>query len=374
MDQILPEFQNFLHSKKLVPQKHVSFYALWVNKFLYYSNNNQSVTLNHRIEKFLSSLKEKKSLAYWQIQQAETALTLYIQNFLNNDTSTISPNEEKVPQLIHSLEAAVKKMREAIRLKHYSYRTERSYIDWTKRFYTYVIQENKEKVETSGPDAADVKNYLSHLALKHRVSSSTQNQAFNALLFLFREILEKDLSGLGKTVRAKRGPKLPTVLSVDEVKELFQYIEEKHLLMVELIYGAGLRLMELARLRIKDIDFESNLLFIRSGKGDKDRSTLLPEHIKSKLFLRLEKVKTLHIKDLKAGHGEVYLPNALDRKYPNMGKEWGWQYAFPSASLSVDPRSGKVRRHHINEKTIQNAVKKAKRRSTLTLPLTMITY
>ncbi|MDH4233440.1 MAG: integron integrase [Nitrospirota bacterium] len=251
-------------------------------------------------------------------------------------------------------------MKRIIRLKHYAYSTERSYLDWAKRFFRYVH-------ETKGNDALfasdDIKQYLSHLAIKQRVSASTQNQAFNALLFLFRDVLGQDIGNLGDTVRAKRGTRLPVVLTNDEVKALFSTMSGTGLLIAQVIYGSGLRLMELARLRVMDIDFDMQVITVRNGKGDKDRTTVLPESVKNRLRDHIEKVKTLHEKDLAAGYGEVYLPDALAKKYKNANKEWGWQYVFPSARLSVDPRSGKVRRHHISETAIQsaiaNAVKKA---------------
>ena len=195
--------------------------------------------------------------------------------------------------------------------------------------------------------------------MKRHVSSSTQNQAFNALLFLFRDVLKIAIDDLSQTVRAKRGQRLPVVLSVEEVQEIFKHVEGTNLLILQLLYGSGLRLMELARLRVKDIDFSASLLFVRNSKGDKDRTTMLPEAVTASLRSHLEKVKVIHEKDLASGYGEVFLPDALERKYPNAAKEWGWQYVFPSSKPSVDPRSGKIRRHHINEKTVQNAVKEA---------------
>jgi integron integrase len=215
-----------------------------------------------------------------------------------------------------------------------------------------------KKINVVECDGDDVKNFLSHLVLRHQVSSSTQNQAFNALLFLFREVLKRDLGDISGTVKAKRGIKLPVVLSVEEVKELLSHLSGRGLLIAQLLYGSGLRLMECARLRVKDIDFDGNLLYVRSGKGDHDRTTVLPEAAKPGLKSHLEKVKALHEKDLAAGYGEVYLPDALDRKYPNAGKLWGWQYVFPAQQLSIDPRSGKIRRHHITDKAIQSAIRK----------------
>ena len=197
------------------------------------------------------------------------------------------------------------------------------------------------------------------------MSSSTQNQAFNALLFLFREVLRKKLDDLSGTVRAKRGTRLPVVLSVDEVQRLLSCLSGRNLLIAQLLYGAGLRLMECARLRVQDVDFEADVILVRSGKGDNDRSTMLPKAAKDGLLTHLEEVRALHEKDLAAGYGDVHLPDALARKYPNAGKEWGWQYVFPAGNLSVDPRSGKVRRHHVSDTAIQNAMKVALRQAAI---------
>ena len=217
--------------------------------------------------------------------------------------------------------------------------------------------------QKQGAGETDVREFLSHLAIKQRVSSSTQNQAFNALLFLFREVLKIDLHDLSKTVRAKRGPKVPSVLTQDEVRNLLQQLKEKDRLLVHVLYGTGMRLMEVARLRVQDIDFGLNSIIVRAGKGDKDRITVMPEAIKTALGDHLANVKIIHEKDLEKGFGEVYLPEALDKKYPNAAREWGWQYVFPSATLSVDPRSGKVRRHHISPSSIQNIVADAVRKA-----------
>jgi integron integrase len=302
-------------------------------------------------------LKSQKNIADWQSKQAEKALRLYIHRFLDGKTSVLSPNLAQEKSL--DLSKIVADMRQAIRIKHYSYSTERSYIEWVERFIDYTSNIKRKDLRAAGLDSGDVKDFLSYLALKRRVSSSTQNQAFNALLFLFRSVLKTELGDLSKTVRAKRGEKLPVVLSPEEMQALLKHIKGLSLLIVQLLYGSGLRLMELARLRVKDIDSGQNLIFVRGSKGDKDRTTILPQAVKDILKSHLDEVKKLHDKDLAEGYGEVYLPDALERKYLNAAKEWAWQYAFPSSKLSVDPRSGKIRRHHISEKTIQNAVKEA---------------
>jgi integron integrase len=354
-NRIFPEFQDFLLSRSLVPAKNAPFYAHWVSKFFAFSNRNQYLGSNLRVLKFLNHLKSQKKTADWQIKQAEEALRLYFHHFLNGKTPVLSPDS---PQKgFPDVSKILSNMRQVLRIKHYSYRTERSYLEWVERFMDYTSKVKKKDVPVAGLDSDDVKDFLSYLALTRKVSSSTQNQAFNALLFLFRDVLKIELGDMSQTVRAKRGQKLPVVLSPEEVQALFKNVKGLNLLILQLLYGSGLRLMELARLRVKDVDFASNLIFVRGSKGDKDRTTILPQTVKDRLKLHLDEVKMLHERDSAEGHGEVYLPDALERKYPNAAKEWGWQYVFPSSKLSVDPRSGKIRRHHISEKAIQNAVK-----------------
>lgn len=359
MDKILPEFQKFLREHKFVSEKNIPFYAYRASQFLAFSNKNENLSLPLRTEKFLNELKAKRNMHDWQINQAEESVKLYVGPFMKNNPAVFDLDSSKNKIKNFNLSSLSEEIRKAIRIKHYSYSTERTYIDWVKRFYDYMMDIKKKDFDINSVNSEDVKDYLSYLALQKMVSASTQNQAFNALLFLFKNILNIELKDLSETARAKRGIKLPVVLSVEEVQKLFKHIKDRETLMVQLLYGSGLRLMELMRLRVKDIDFGSNLIFVRDGKGDKDRSTILPETVKLQLQSHLEKVKILHDEDLKSGHGDVYLPDALDRKYPNAGKEWYWQYVFPSLRLSVDPRSGKIRRHHISEKTIQNIVRNA---------------
>jgi len=357
-ERILPEFQDFLMAGNIVSDKYVTYYAYWVSRFLVFVNSNQEMKLRDRMNTFLEKLRINDKKAEWQVQQAETAINVYLNNFLDGDVSQFYPERTKQKdnlKMRHEFKDMVCRMRDSLRVRHYAYRTEQSYLDWVKRFYQYLEKTNGTM------DSKGVKDFLTYLALNRNVAASTQNQAFNALLFLFRNVLDKDLGDLSKTVRAKRGPKLPVVLSVDEVESVFKILEGTNLLMLQLLYGAGLRLMELVRLRVKDIDFFPKLIIVRTGKGDKDRSTMLPEAVKTDLYLHLERVRSLHEEDLRAGYGEVYMPTALSRKYPHAAKEWGWQYVFPSKKLSVDPRGGKVRRHHISEKAIQDAMKKAVR-------------
>ena len=359
---ILPEFQTFLLEKKMVPEKNVLFYALWASKYFNYARKkqiNSDVYQENSVIEFIESLKSDPNMSDWQIRQAGDAIRLYYfhyRGFKPNNLSTVK-STDFTPELLEEA-------KRLIRLKHYSYSTERTYLQWIKRFLEHAKQTGKK--ETSAAlETSDCKNFLSHLALKEKVSASTQNQAFNSLLFLFRNVLCKDMGDLAQTVRAKRGQKLPVVFSVEEVKQLFACLNSKDLLIAGLLYGSGLRLMELARLRVKDVDMDLKTLTVRSGKGDKDRTTILPLSVKEQLKNHLIEVKSLHENDLARGYGEVHLPDALGRKYPNAGKEWAWQYVFPANNLSVDPRSGKIRRHHIGDSAIQEMIKKAIKKSAI---------
>jgi integron integrase len=359
---ILPEFQTFLLEKKMVPEKNVLFYALWASKYFNYARKKQIPAEGYQenaVVEFIETLKSDPNMSDWQIRQAGDAIRLYYFHYRGlkpNNLSTVK-STDFTPELLEEA-------KRLIRLKHYSYSTERTYLQWIKRFLEHAKQTGKK--ETSAAlETSDCKNFLSHLALKEKVSASTQNQAFNSLLFLFRNVLCKDMGDLAQTVRAKRGQKLPVVFSVEEVKQLFACLNSKDLLIAGLLYGSGLRLMELARLRVKDVDMDLKTLTVRSGKGDKDRTTILPLSVKEQLKNHLIEVKSLHENDLARGYGEVHLPDALGRKYPNAGKEWAWQYVFPANNLSVDPRSGKIRRHHIGDSAIQEMIKKAIKKSAI---------
>jgi integron integrase len=241
-----------------------------------------------------------------------------------------------------------------MRVKHYSLRTEKSYVDWIKR---YIWHHGKRHPKDLG--AAEVEAFLSHLAVTRNVSASTQNQAKSALLFLYKEVLGIQLPWLDNVTQAKVPKRLPVVLTKDEVQALLNRLDGTMWLLVSLLYGSGLRLMECLRLRVKDVDLARCEILVREGKGFKDRVTMLPKSLVEPLKQHLLKVKALHQEDLATGHGEVFMPMALDRKYPNGGKDWAWQYVFPSIKLSVDPLSKVIRRHHADEKTVQRAVKKA---------------
>lgn len=256
-------------------------------------------------------------------------------------------------------------VRDRLRVKHYSIRTEQTYVHWIKR---YIFFHGKRHPKDLG--ARDIEAFLTHLAVEGKVSASTQNLAKSSLLFLYREVLEIELPWLENVTQAKAPKRLPVVLTVGEVQDVLSRLTGTHALIASLLYGGGMRLMEAVRLRVKDVDFARHEIVVREGKGFKDRVTMLPEAVVAPLRSHLAKVKAMHEEDLAQGYGEVYLPFALDKKYPNAGREWGWQYVFPSRNLSVDPRSGAIRRHHVDEKGVQRAVKQAVRDAGLTKPAT----
>jgi integron integrase len=254
-------------------------------------------------------------------------------------------------------------VRNTIRLKHYSIRTERAYIDWVKRFILF-----HHKRHPASMDAPEIRAFLSYLAVEGKVAASTQTQALSALVFLYKEVLRRNVDSLGKVERAKKPERLPVVFSRAEVRAVLAHLDGQHWMMASLLYGAGLRLMECIRLRVKDVDFTYRQILVRDGKGQKDRVSMLPQAMAEPLRQHLGKVKVLHEEDLAEGFGEVYLPFALARKYAGASREWGWQYVFPARRRSIDPRSGTERRHHIDEKTLQEAMKKAVRAAKIAKP------
>jgi integron integrase len=247
-------------------------------------------------------------------------------------------------------------VRQTMRLKHYAIRTEDTYTDWIKR---YILFHGKRHPSTMG--AFHIKQFLTHLAIDRNVSASTQNQAFNALIFLYRDILRRRMEELSDIPRAKNSKHIPAVFTRDEIRRLLKEMTGTYGLIATFLYGTGMRLMEGLRLRVKDIDFEQQHIIIRDGKGSKDRITMLPASLADDLRVHLAKVKHRHQQDLVDGGGSVYLPSALSVKFPRLDREWGWQYVFPADRLSRDPRSGTWRRHHMDESGLQRAVKNALR-------------
>jgi integron integrase len=255
-------------------------------------------------------------------------------------------------------------VRARIRVKHYALRTEKVYVDWVKRF---VLFHGKRHPRTLG--AAEVEAFLSHLATDRQVSSSTQNQAKAALLFLYKEVLGITLPWLDEIVQARVTRRLPVVLTTREVKALLDELDGSMWLVVALLYGTGMRLLEGLRLRAKDVDFERRAIVVREGKGSKDRVTMLPEHLVLPLRDQWFKARALHESDMAGGFGDVEMPYALDIKYPNAGRQWQWQFVFPAASRSADPRSGVIRRHHLYPQSVQRAVRDAAERAAIDKPV-----
>ncbi len=255
------------------------------------------------------------------------------------------------------------RVRQAMRARHLSPKTEEAYIGWMKRF---IFFHGKRHPAEMGE--AEIGRFLSSLACDSHVAASTQNQALNALLFLYHKVLEKKIGLIQGVVRAKRSRRLPVVLTKEEVKRVLSCITGTPWVMAMLLYGAGLRVMECCRLRVKDIDFSQNQIVIRTGKGNKDRYTVLPVAVKEPLRRHLQAVKRQHEEDLNRGLGRVVLPDALERKYPNAGKEWGWQWVFPASSHYTDRVTGERRRHHLHESVLQKAVKDGRLRAGISKP------
>ena len=255
--------------------------------------------------------------------------------------------------------------RQKIRLKHYSLRTEQAYLDWIKRFI--LFHGKRHPAELGAPE---VEAFLTHLAVDRGVSASTQNQAKSALLFMYKEVLGAQLPWLDHVERAKTPTRLPVVLTQDEVAAVLKRLDGVHRLIGRLLYGTGMRIMEGMRLRVKDVEFTRREILVRDGKGQKDRVVMLPDRVAGPLQQQLADTRTLHKLELAAGRGEVYLPDALGRKYPGAGRDWGWQYVFPAAALSRDPRSGVVRRHHLSDQALQRAMRQAVRDAGLVKPAT----
>jgi len=261
------------------------------------------------------------------------------------------------------------RLRQELRSRHYSRRTEQAYVMWVKRFiFFHNVRHPAEMAEP------EINAFLTHLDIKEKVSASTQNQALSALLFLYRYVLGREIGDLGKVIRARKPKRLPVVMTRDEVKAVLAQLTGDKWLMASLMYGAGLRLMECLRLRVQDIDFARNEITVRDGKGAKDRITMLPESLKKILQEHLRKVKRMHERDLAEGWGRVQMPDAMDRKYPNAPVDWRWQWVFPQENRWKNPKTGEEGRHHTDESLVQKAVKDAVTKAGLTKRATCHTF
>ncbi len=353
------DFGKYLLESKMVAAGKEKYMVHWTRRFFEYRVRHPQIVWFDLLPLYLKELDSTGTYKDWQIRQADQAVRLYFSNFL----ITVSPRSKQEGALAVNSPTpekdALQNFREALRLRNYAIRTERTYLSWVVQYFRFCKTRN-HSWSVNSPGSADlVRDFLAYLVMKRNVSASTQNLAFNSILMFFRLVFNKDLGDLKNAVRARTGKKLPVVLSVDETKKLLESVEGTTGLMLKIIYGGGLRVNECCRLRIKDIDFDQSLITIRDGKGGKDRTTLLPASLTDELKSHIARVLALHDKDLAEGFGAVWLPHALDRKYPNAPTQKAWQYLFPSASRSVDPRSNTIRRHHVSDSTLQKAVKVA---------------
>jgi integron integrase len=283
---------------------------------------------------------------------------------------------DRWPVLVRDAEAPVppgprllERVAHALRVRHYSRRTEDAYVPWIRRF---ILFHGKRHPRDMG--AAEVTRFLTSLAVDRRVSAATQNQALSAILFLYKYVLETELPWLDQVVRAKAGARLPAVLTRAEVREVIARLDGPVNLVARLLYGSGLRLLECLRLRIKDVDFGRNEIIVRAGKGDRDRRTMLPASVATDLRVHLEAVHDQHARDVASGAGWVELPAALDRKYPNAGREWAWQWVFPATRFYLDSLTGQRRRHHLHESAVQRAVRTAVLKARIAKPASCHTF
>ena len=331
-------------------KKYIPYYIRWVqNGYSFLEQNHDTPLSKKQQAEFLKHMA--KTHEEWQVKQADTALRHYsyflsLKGMNHGDFLHRANNRHT---------ALIEEFRKSLRLRHRSYSTEKSYVFWLRSFLAFLEGNSLESLAVK-----DIQNFLSYLAVERSVSPSTQNQALNALIYFFRNVLDKNIGNDEiKAVRARRKARLPVVLSQAEVQNILSFMSGVTRLMAMVVYGCGLRLTECLRLRVKDVDLERGMVIVRSGKGDKDRRTVLPEMVKSDLIKQIAYARELFLTDRERNTPGVELPGALERKYPNAGKEWGWFWLFPSKTLSVDPRSGKIRRHHIHPVTLQKAFKKA---------------
>ncbi len=340
------DFKSYL-KKSCVKEDHFKYYIYWINSYIEFSEKLNIETDRSNMKKYLAELDiEYKD---WQVKQASEAISHYFYyletvNSKSSNKHDFDADWQKMANEVHAV----------IRLKHLALTTEKTYVKWLRKFYLFV---KGKKVEELGSD--DIRNFISSLAIERRISASSQNQAFNAILFVFKNVLHRDVGDLSQTIRAKGKTRIPVVMTKDECFRVINCVDDKYRLLLKMIYGGGLRLSECVRLRIKDVDFARQVLTIRGGKGEKDRETLLATGVVEELQNHIEKIRAFYDQDRKNSISGVYLSEGLDRKYPNAGKEWKWFWLFPAGKLSVDPRSALVRRHHIKQNTVQSQVKKA---------------
>lgn len=353
---MLEQFRTYLSHKARIKEKYIPYYLKWVSDcYTFLDGSLEHPLSNEQRQEFLKHISKRQE--DWQVNQADYSLRLY-SFFLNSGLKGSSEDslcsEEKWKEL-------EEETRKALRLRHRSLSTEKTYLAWLRHFQRFA----RAKVTKELSDR-DLQDFLTHLAVEKKVSSATQNQALNAIVFVYRNVLGKDIENVLNAVRAKHKRRLPVVLTTKEVEQIFDNMKGLHHLMAMFIYGGGLRLTECLRLRVKDLDLEQNMVMIRAGKGDEDRRTVLPERLKDDLIQHLTSIRTIYDQDRKEKLNGVALPGALEKKYLNAGKEWGWFWLFPSRTLSLDPRTNIIRRHHVHPASLQRDFKNAVRKTGIT--------
>jgi integron integrase len=358
-------WENYLQvlNNSGIPEKQVPYYLGWAKKYKGFLNGIPLTdTSTEMISSFLTDLGMVPKIQDWQVDQARDAIKILYQEHLKidlpgNGIQTVRQFKDSIAdpvafQNVHG--ELISRMESKIRMQHFSPRTEEVYITWVKRYICFHGQKDPR-----GLDESHIKQYLDFLARERLVAASTQNQALNALVYLYSKVLDLDPGDFREFTRAKMPIRVPTVLAKDEIQRLLEKLDGVYLLMAGLLWGSGLRKMECLQLRIMDIDFSAKQIIVRNGKGAKDRITMLPEKYAGLLKEQLEKAKTLFNQDIAHNTSGVYIWPSVERKYPNAGREWIWQYVFPSVRLSIDPKSRTVRRHHVFPDVLQRRIKYA---------------
>jgi integron integrase len=352
---------------------YIHWYVSWCQQFVRFIGSLPLPECQpQHVSAFLDTLRDNDAIKDWQCSQARTALWHLFRDHLQISWAAGGVSQKSAaadtsePQsLSDAHRATLEKVRKTLVGRQYAKRTISAYLDWATRFLSHYP--HRKIIEL---DATSVKAYLTYLVDKHNVAVNTQKQALNALVFLFQESEERSLGDFSDFTRAKKPIKVPVVLTRDEVSALLAELNHPFSLICNLLYGAGLRLMEVIRLRTQDVDFAQGQVLVRDGKGRKDRITILPEICRQPLEAQITEARCTHADDLKRNYGEVWLPTALSKKYPGAGRDWRWQYVFPATRISVDPESGKVRRHHFDESAVQRVVREAARRIELSKTVT----
>ncbi|MEN8142880.1 MAG: integron integrase [Thermodesulfobacteriota bacterium] len=354
----MEDFKTFVLGRGLISEKKCPYFLNWINKYASFHgfiSGPEMIISDEMISQYLSSLE--RNYEDWQVSQAEEALRLYL--FYQSQKKREADQGKDMDRFVAWRHLAEEMVR-GLRLRHRAISTEKAYLSWLRMFYKFLDGKSADELVNE-----DIRDFMSYLAVERKVSANTQNQAFNAIVFFFKHILGKDPGNIGASVRAKPGKRLPVVLTKEETDKVFSYMAGTNLLMAKLIYGCGLRGGECFRLRIKDLDLECGSLTVRAGKGDKDRVTVLPISLLDELKGQLDRVREQFDQDRLNNIEGVYLPDSLERKYQNAGKEWAWFWVFPSEKHSVDPRSGKLRRHHVNSSNVRRSFKGALRKAAI---------